>query len=116
MDAEEFRFEATRILQSAPYFVLVSDKPVGLIVGLVKESIMEPHVDWFPWATPRQKLETIVRFINEMRMMYVLLVTAREEDWGFFDHIKRYGILRIVGRINGYYGRGDAMLYQSRWQ
>ncbi len=90
-------------------------KPVGLIQGQVTAHVVEPHVYWFPWATPRNKVETILKYLAGMRFRAVVLVHASETDAVFFDHIAAYQVLRRIGTIHNYYGMMEnAVLYQTK--
>jgi hypothetical protein len=104
------------ILQSggdAWVFYSKSVHPVGFMVGPVSGDRMEPHVFWFPEATPRNKLECILKWLKEMKEKYRLFVFANEPDWKFFDHLCKYGVIRPVGKYRNLSERGDAMLYQG---
>lgn len=93
----------------------VSDMPIALVASLIIGQRMEPHVTWFPWATSRNKVETSINFINEMRKNYKLHIISSMDDVPFFNHLCRYGIVQRIGKRIGYYANGDhAMFYQER--
>lgn len=75
--------------------------PVGIIIAGEGVRYIEPHVDWFPWATDRNKLEGIIRGILTLREVKPLLIWSEEKDKDFYAHVSRYGILRRVGTFNG---------------
>ncbi len=87
--------------------------PVGLMMVGLSEHRMEPHVFWFSWASARNKLESTVNFINEMRGMWKVHIVAEEKYWPFFVHVCRYGIMKRVGKLEGWYAKGDAMMFLS---
>ena len=42
-------------------------KPVGLFLLMDRGWIVEPHAEWFPWATARQKIEASVKLLDDIR-------------------------------------------------
>ncbi len=87
--------------------------PVGLMVAAVVEHRMEPNVYWFPWASMRNKLETVVKFINFMRRHYLVIVMHPVAMKPFFEAVARHGVLTRAGVIPGYYADADAMFWWS---
>lgn len=75
--------------------------PVGVIIAGEGVRYIEPHVDWFPWATDRNKLEGIIRGILTLREIKPLFIWCDERDIDFYAHVSKYGILRRVGTFNG---------------
>lgn len=94
-------------------------RPVGLILARIAEEPdmaprIEPHLLWFPWATPRNKLETSVKWLAEMRLKYLVLIMTPLKDKIFFTHLCRHGVLRVIGKIHFLFGEDDdGMAYQS---
>ena len=86
--------------------------PVGIVSTLVF-SRTEPHVDWFPWASSRNKLETVALFLSKMRNRS-LLVWAEESEVDFYTRIAQYGVLRRVGKLIKFKNDKDHMLFQTR--
>jgi len=101
-------------------FILTSpmegeDRPVAVVLARFSDHRMEPHVWWFPWSTDRNKIECAVKFLNTMRTTNLILIAAEEVDWRFYDHLLRYGMMKMVGKIQDYFGEGnDAKFYQTR--
>lgn len=105
---------------------LIADTKDGrLPVGCV--SAMNPlgtrlvtiaDVLWFPWASSRNCLESMVHFINETRDDYTIMEYADEREAhtkGFFETLCKYAVMRRVGTVHDLYGSGNsAALYQSR--
>ena len=116
LDAKQFSVEAAKILSEMDEaYLLMSDKPVGIVLSDVRNHLMEPHVIWFKWATPRNIYESSIHFINEIRKSYVMLFfTRKDADRSFWEATLKHGILKRVGKIEGYYENGDSMLYQSK--
>jgi hypothetical protein len=91
------------------------DRPVGLVIAFQQRHRIEPHVWWFAWATPRNKVECAVKFLSSMRFTNVVSIFALEEDRKFYDHLLRYGMMRPVGTFKDWHGLGkDARIYQTR--
>jgi hypothetical protein len=75
---------------------------------------IEPHVDWFRWATPRIRLRGAVAFLQKVRWapeVGVCVMRALTKDKGFFIHLRKYGVCFIVGDIPGGDPRGDETLF-----
>lgn len=91
-------------------------EPIGFIgIRMSGNRVMEPHIHFFGFATPRNKVEGVVRFIQEMRQMYTMIWMVPEELGNFFDHCCRYGISRRVGTIYEYTeDLKPILMYQSR--
>jgi hypothetical protein len=89
--------------------------PVGIfIVTRWHNTLGEPHTFWFPWATPRNKIEVTLKFLTEMRRDMTLLLFVREEFVKFFDRMKEYGVVRHCCKLQKIYPDGTGgRLYQS---
>lgn len=86
--------------------------PVGVVGSLITERT-EPHVNWFSWATSRNKLECATYFFSKMRNR-PLLVWSKEEHVKFYTHVSRYGVLRRIGKVYKFIDNEDYMLFQTR--
>ena len=73
------------------------DAPVGLMLVAGFDGNLWPHVIWFPWASPRNKIEVVLRFLNDMRRDAKLVVAAETKDRDFFVTMCRYGVMRRIG-------------------
>ncbi len=74
--------------------------PVGMVTGKLTGPMMWlGDVIWFPWASSRNKYESIVNFLNELRRMYVGLFTCTLGDKKFYENIARHGVIRRVGTL-----------------
>ncbi len=111
---EEFRALMPALMEtSGEYYVLHGigpkcPRPVGLIAGIRMGHRLEPHVLWFGWATKRNRLETILRFIQDMRAENLLIIYATPENETLFHHIGKYGVFQRENGtvIENYYGMG----------
>lgn len=91
--------------------------PIGVVLGIlptpVSPFIIIGDMLWFPWASRRNKLESTVNFINEVRKEVALMEYASMEDQRFFEHICKYGIMRRVG-TSYVIGDGPAAVFETR--
>lgn len=101
-------------------WTFIASTPRGAIpVGMVTASIspagnaMEPHVLWFPQASPRNRIECALKWIIDMKAKYALFLWCKERDWKFYDHLGKYGAVRCVGKYRNFPGGGDAFLFQG---
>jgi hypothetical protein len=80
---------------------------VGMMVAKFNGWAMEPHFLPFPWASGKNRIKSVVSFMQMARYQKgvgVLNVYSLEEDMDFFKHLgKKYGVMYYVGRIP----RGD---------
>jgi len=89
--------------------------PIGLVGAEVRGKTMEPHAAWFKWASPRNKLTSLVNIGNEIRKVFTILVVAKEDSRAMYVQLCRYGLGRQVGKIHDYFEDGDTVsLFQSR--
>lgn len=84
-------------------------RPVGVILahGLPDGRRIEPHVDWFPWATPRNRVEGLVGFLIEVSKRFKILVYSTEAERNFWERMKSYGILRHGCKVWDHFSRGE---------
>lgn len=120
---QAFRERMFEIVGAVPYDWIIEARgneglrPVGLILAKDWASGrgIEPHIDWFPWATPRNKFEGIATFLREVgkRLKIIVYTDAASEE--FYIRMTRYRILRKGCRILDYYARGEhsLMFYTS---
>lgn len=95
-------------------WVVMKGIPIG--IGSVSPMFryVQPHVTWLPEATSRDRLEGCISFLNELKQETPFLITCKMAYRTFFDHLCKYGLIRSVGRLKSYYGKGEhAMLFQS---
>jgi len=79
---------------------------------------LQPHVDFMPWASPKNMLLSTVAFFQKIRYdssVGVCLVHARGKT--LFDHAAKYfppGFIRRIGKIPMGFPDGDDYLYSVR--
>lgn len=95
-------------------WIVVKEIPIGVVSVAPMFKYSEPHVTWFPEATSRDKIQASVMFLTELKEQVSFLITAREADRTFFDHLCKYGLMRTVGKLRDHFEKGEhAMLFQS---
>ena len=92
-------------------------RPVGLALGrdmpVGYPAIGVVGIEWFPWATPRRRLEAAVALFNTVRREAPLMIPCEHQDVRFFTHLARYGILRRVGTVHDV-RKEPVALFQTR--
>lgn len=116
MSPDEFREFLVEYAESA--FVLYTATVEGsdpLCVGHtnVAGNRMECHINWMPWATDRNKLEVIGKFLKEMNQSYTILTVVSEKNKGALFHIRKYGLMRYIGEIKKYFGTEKGYAFQG---
>lgn len=93
------------------------DGPVGLVMANDDGWTLAPHVEWFAWATPRNKLRCTVGFLQSMRYTngvgcIKIFSTAENAEW--FKRLKRYTSIILAGRIPGGRPSGEEYIFYLR--
>lgn len=92
--------------------------PVGVVFGILpfyQQPVMWfGDFLWFPWASPRNKLEAAVHFLNQMRKQYAMIGFSEPSAIPFFEHICRYGVARRAGTVFDVFEEGPRAVYQTR--
>lgn len=122
MDGQVFKDRALKLLATvSEAFVAyapghLDDQPVGLIsLAIDQHDNYEVHVEWFPWATARNKIEVTAKFLREVGRYKNLVVYSEVKNKRFFERMMDYGILRRVGHVSNFFRGGDqAIMFQSR--
>ena len=89
--------------------------PVGMFSGNFNGPIFYiGSALWFKWATDRNKLESAVYALNEMRKDYVVVMHNHRKDQKFYETIAKHGVIRQVGRLFDVYEDCPAQAWQTR--
>lgn len=91
--------------------------PVAFIMSQHDGWRVEPHVEFFPWATNRNKLRVTVAFLQYLRYsrkIGVCIIRALEESLALFRKCETYGVLHYVGKVHGGDPRGDEYLFSVK--
>ena len=92
--------------------------PVGIVGALTNGYLYQPHVEWFPWATAKNKLRASVMFFQKFRYRDLGLIRVHtiEPYLRFFKNMKKYVPLFYVAKIPGgdELGRGDDYIFYMK--
>lgn len=91
-------------------------RPVGLVLAyaMLDGRRIEPHIDWFPWATPRNKLEGMAAYLRDVSKQYKILVYVKTDETLMWERLTKYRILCRACKIRDHYSRGEhAMHYYT---
>jgi len=91
-------------------------RPVGMVFADPRfgGNGIEPHVEWFPWATPRNKLECSIQFLKQIGKDVKIVLYIREEDDKFWHRVWQYKVLKKACKIQDCYGSGEhAVMYYT---
>lgn len=92
--------------------------PVGMVFSIVpffgSKVYIATTIHWFPWASPRNKLEATVHFLNQVRKDAVAIGLVGMADVPFLEHVCRYGVSRRVGNIFDMITEGPTAVFQTR--
>ena len=101
-------------------YILVAETNKGRIpVGMFSGNFNGPlffigSAMWFKWSTDRNKLESAVNALNELRKDYVVIMHNHMDDKKFYEVIAKHGVSRQVGRIFDVYDDCPAQIWQTR--
>jgi hypothetical protein len=88
--------------------------PIGMVNATPSAGHLQPHVVWFPEASGRNKMECTLKWLVEMKKTWKIDIWANPDDYQFFWHLCKYGVLRTVGKYRKFFPNGhDAYLFQS---
>lgn len=71
--------------------------PVALGSFVERPKWIEPHMDFFPWASDRNKLETGVKLVLELRKKKPLFMAVPRKFQRWTDQMLKYGVMRRAG-------------------
>lgn len=73
--------------------------PACVIDVLQSEHVVEPHVIWFPWTSPANRIVNFKWAMNLMAETHHVLLNVEKKYKSFFDHFAKQGFLRKIGYI-----------------
>ena len=117
LSASEYR---ERILASLPTtyhyaWIMETDKPIGVAFGVnAGPMVLFGDVQWFPWATPRNKLESLTNLLHRLRKQHKVILYCNKAHNKFFVYLSRAGILRRVGHLHAIYEGEPAILFETK--
>ena len=123
---EDFSRETEPLLAAADKLFMLEDSnreftegvgPVGVVLANYDGWTLAPHVEWFPWATPRNILRCSVGFLQLMKYTHdvgcvKIFATAENAPW--FKRLKRYIAINLGGRIPGGRPSGEEYIFYLR--
>lgn len=108
---EEFRVLFTEFFRGREHYILTArasafktmdgQVPVALVDTNPEDHRMVLRVMWFPWASPRNRIEATVRFLDDHRKERLILIFDDEKSHRFFIRMAQYGILKRIGPASG---------------
>lgn len=124
---DQFVMEIIRVSGKAEFWVVEDNNSeyegrglIALIAVRTDGWKIEPHVEFFPWATNKNVLRTCVAFfqmIRNSRKVGVCIIKSLRDSVNLFNHCIKYfppGVLWKVGRIPNGDERGDEYLYSIK--
>ena len=90
---------------------------IAMVCAVYNGWELEPHVNFFSWATPRNKLRAMVSFLQMMRYdkeVGIVNANSLEETKNFFHHVVKYGVLKYAAKVPNGDSRGDRYMFYIR--
>lgn len=91
--------------------------PVGMVYAQYNGWELEPKLEIFQWASPRNVLRAAVSFFQMMRYdksVGIVNVHSLKKDKNLFSHVSKYGVLKYAAKIPDGDERGDKYIYYIR--
>ena len=119
LSEDDFRQVLFEFCQRKYACLIVEDahRPVAFVAIDHDGWRVEPHVDFFEWASARARFRSSIAFFKMMRSspeVGVCVVRAIADSVRLFDHLCRREVLRLCGQIPAGDPRGDEWLYYVR--
>jgi len=76
------------------------------------EHVAEPHVVWFPWTSPKNRIVNFKWAMNFLAQTHEVLLTVEKKHIEFFDHFTKKGFLRKAGFLTNMPIVEEIHLYQ----
>ena len=120
LSPQGFEEKALEFIASSPYEWIVEAqgddgaRPVCIFLAQPVGVGIEPMVQWFPWATPRNKVEAIAVFLKEISKQMKIFIFACDEKVRFWERMVPYGLVRRGCKVVDYFARGEnAMMFYT---
>lgn len=93
--------------------------PVGIALGFWPHREATPFMlmdafVWFPWSSPRSRIESAVNFLNDVREDVPMMGFVKPEDKPFVEIIAKHGILNRVGTSYNIFPGERASIWETR--
>lgn len=115
MSASEYRDQVIASLTNTYHHAWVMEvgKPVGVAFGVnAGPMVLFGDVQWFPWATSRNKLESMTNILHRLRKQQKIILYCDKAHHEFYVHLARTGILRRVGHLH--FDNEPSILFESK--
>lgn len=76
--------------------------------------VAEPHVSWFPWTTPANKIVNFKWAMDYLAQSKEVLIIAEKKEKAFFDHFVKKGLFRKVGYLDNIPQVEEVHMYQYK--
>jgi len=116
LEPQEFLAELVqRSMGAKMHISIINERPICLSFLIpINPGLTDLHAVWFPWATPRETMSATARFLNDQRHETSILITSEDKTRANFIHMCKYGLLRLVGKVDNYFeGERPAHVFQS---
>lgn len=116
LDPQAFLAELVqRSIGAKMHIAISNERPICLSFLIpINPNLTDLHAVWFPWATPREVMSATARFLNDQRHETSILITSEDKTRANFIHMCKYGLLRLVGKVENYFeGERPAHVFQS---
>ena len=122
---DEFDAEIDRWISQVAHrdWVITADTkeghiPSALVLGIwdLPGRVIKPHIDWFPWATPRVIYEGASHFFRNVRKEMKIMVLCSDKDQPFYERMRQNRLLTYTkAPIKDYFAPGeDAHQYYTQ--
>ena len=68
---------------------------------------------WFPWSSPRNRIEAAVRFAVTVRDEFPMVEFARDEHVPFFEVLMKHGVVRRIGKSWNIYPGEQTTVFET---
>lgn len=76
--------------------------------------LAEPHVTWFPWTTPRQRIGHFKWYLEQVGKNSEVMLTVQKNQINFFEHFVKRNLLRKIGHIENLPIVEEVHMYQYK--
>lgn len=92
--------DTSPMVGGARYAGFMGDKLVCFLDAKHTQYVMEPHVIWMPWATPKERMECFKWAMENLGQGREILLMIQKEHNSLFEHFAKRKYLRKIGFID----------------
>lgn len=78
------------------------------------EYVAEPHVTWFPWTSPGNRIVNFNWAMKHLAQTREVFLAVEKSQMKFFEHFVKKGVLRKVGHLENLPIVEEVHMYQFR--